>query len=145
MHERYFSIVILFSAFLNTTLFVSKTTNSLTRLQIITSDQSSKLAALRRYLGDHAITSSLAIRVQRNAQHVVLQQQRNAPESSIDLLSLISGPLRAELHFETLSPVLMAHPFFEAYYRFNRFGVRELCHVAVHQQLLSKGDVVFDN
>ena len=46
---------------------------------------------LRRYLADKAISSSLAVRVQRNAQHVLVEQKRNAAESSVELLSLISS------------------------------------------------------
>jgi len=40
------------------------------------------------------------------------EQKRSTPESDIELLALISQPLRVELHYEIYSRTLTAHPLF---------------------------------
>merc|ERR1711920_831074 len=92
---------------------VSSMTTALTRLQIISSRQSSQMSALSRFLSDKGISQDLALKLQRSAQHALREQTRNAPEESIELLALISGPLLQELHFEMRFPVLNTHPLFQ--------------------------------
>merc|ERR1712137_889532 len=94
------------------TIIVSRLTSSMTRLYILSNTQAQQLAALRRYLGENGISSRLAVRVQRNAQHAIMEMQRFMPEEKVDLLALVSEPLRMELHFELLCPVFGVHPFF---------------------------------
>jgi len=145
VNERGFTIFTTAFFFLLSSLFVSRITTALTRLQLIASKQSSDLSVLRRYLGNHGISASLSVRVQRNAQHALLAHKKHAPERDIELLALISEPLRAELHYETYAPLLMTHPFFDCYHILNSDGIRKLCHTAATQQAISAGDTVFIN
>jgi len=145
VEERSFAVSAMFFFYLMSALFVSSMTTKLTRLQIITSAQASQLSALRRYMGDHNISASLSVRVQRNAQYALDALKRNAPESSIEVLDLVSEPLRMELHFELHAPALMGHPFFDNYHFVNPAGIQKLCHVATSQTLVSTGDIVFSN
>merc|ERR1719215_190623 len=71
------------------------------------------------------------------------EQKRNAPEASVELLQLISEPLRVELHFEIHASVLMKHPFFDCYYAVNAVGIQKLCHQAAANVSISNGDVLF--
>merc|ERR1712046_309948 len=73
----------------------------------------------------------------------LLEQKRNAPETSIELLGLISEPLRCELHFEVHSPALLTHPFFGCYIDINPIATKKLCHEAVSRTSFSRGDIVF--
>lgn len=141
--ERFFTVTVIFLTMVISAGFVSSLTTAMTRLHIITSRRSSQFAALRRYLADQCISRDLAAKVFRNAQHAINEQKRNAPESSIELLTLISEPLRSELHFEVYSPVLLVHPFFAAYKDFNLPGVYRMCHYAINRMTFSTGDIVF--
>jgi hypothetical protein len=85
------------------------------------------------------------MRVTRNAQHCIKEQQRAMPESDVDLLSSISEPLRVELHFEMYTPVFTNHPFFKAYTFEVSQVMRKVCHLATSISLVSRGDVVFSN
>jgi len=145
MCERGFAIFTFFVFFVLSCLFVSTITTSLTRLQIISSEQSSQLSALRRYLSVHGISMSLSVRVQRNASHALCEQRRRTREDKIDLLKIVSEPLKAEMHFEVHAPVLMGHSFFDLYYTINPSGVQRLCHGAATEIGISRGDVVFHN
>eukprot|EP00928_Gymnodinium_smaydae_P017744 TRINITY_DN16786_c0_g1_i4.p1 TRINITY_DN16786_c0_g1~~TRINITY_DN16786_c0_g1_i4.p1 ORF type:complete len:1004 (-),score=157.35 TRINITY_DN16786_c0_g1_i4:245-3211(-) len=118
-------------------------TTHMTRLQLLTSQQSTQIAKLKRYLADHGISRTLALRVQRNAQHAMVLHERNMSEASVELLKIVSEPLRVELHYEVHSVTLMMHPFFDAYSTVNPMGLRKVCHAAVCPLSLSSGDVLF--
>merc|ERR1711959_606813 len=102
-------------AFVMASIFVSSITSSMTQLNIIGSHRSQQLSILRRYLHQNKISHKLAMRVQRNAQFAISEQQRTLPENQVRLFSLVSEPLRVEMHFEMYAPVFASHPFFFDY------------------------------
>merc|ERR1711972_664268 len=105
----------------------------MTRLDILAGRRSEQFSELARFLSDRHISRELAAKVQKNAQHAVRELQRNAPEESIELLSLISEPLRIELHFELNSPMLLVHPFFRACLESNPACMNKICHYCVER------------
>lgn len=141
--ERLFTIIVVFCTFVVSACFVSSITSSLTRLHIIAGKRSGQFSALRRFLCDRGVSGETMVRVQRNAQHALLEKQRNVPEIEVELLSLISEPLLVEIHFEEHSPILKTHPFFALYLDMNPAGMRKLCHSGVSWKTISKGDVLF--
>lgn len=141
--ERTFAIVIVLFCFVVSACFVSSITSYLTRLQILTSKGAHQIVTLRRYLEDKNISRQLNVRVQRNAQHAVLEKQRNTPESEVELLRLISEPLLIELHFEEYVPILRWHAFFDLYQEKNPGCMRRLCHSGVSLKTVFPGDVIF--
>lgn len=66
------------------------------------------------------------------------------PESQVELLLVVSEPLRVELHFELYSPVLAVHPFFAHYMDECPQVMGKVCHTCVGLLLISRGDVVFN-
>lgn len=141
--ELTFTVVILFATFVVGASFVSSITTAMTRMQILSNEDSRKISVLKRYLSDHNISQQLKIRVQRNAQHALTQHQKNMPENQVELLKMISEPLRVELHFEVHATTLMIHPFFLCYNDVNSMGLRKVAHVAVEPFNISSGDVLF--
>jgi len=143
--ERVFSSIVLFLCFISSTAFVSSFTTAMTRIQLISNRTFTQIAGLRRYLVDCRISRQLAVRVQHNALHALAEQKRNAPESSVVLLGLISEPLLVEMHFEIHFRILTKHPFFCFYQEINPAGIRKICHTAVSILSLSRGDVLFSD
>merc|ERR1719329_596066 len=94
--ERIFSILALFGAFLLAIWFAATSTSLMTRLFILTTGQAGHLKVLKRYLRENGISLRLASRVEMNAQHVIANRQQNVPESEVELLQLVSEPLRVE-------------------------------------------------
>lgn len=142
--ERLYTITIFLLAFVVASLFVSSLTSSMTQLDIIGSKQSQELSVLRRYLYQNGISSKLALRVQRNAQHAILEQQRLMPEEAVTLLVHVSEPLRMELHFEMFSEPLSFHPWFRIYTFECPQVMRKVCHSGTSTQVVSSGDVIFN-
>eukprot|EP00929_Paragymnodinium_shiwhaense_P036763 TRINITY_DN19679_c0_g1_i1.p1 TRINITY_DN19679_c0_g1~~TRINITY_DN19679_c0_g1_i1.p1 ORF type:complete len:1213 (+),score=273.59 TRINITY_DN19679_c0_g1_i1:134-3772(+) len=144
IEERIFACCVLFLAFLVSAAYVGSITTSMTRLQLIASEQSSKVAVLRRFLMDNHISRPLALRVQRNATHAMNEQKSNTLESNVELLALCSTPVMMELHFEIHFHIISEHPFFLAYHSVNPAGIKKVCHTAVTTMSYHTGDILFN-
>merc|ERR1719218_233346 len=92
--ERAFAVCVLLFGFLVSAYVVSSITSSMTRLQIVTAHQATQVDLLKRYLSDNGISAKVALRVQRNALFAMEEVKKHTPESSIELLELVSAPLR---------------------------------------------------
>jgi len=115
----------------------------MTRLQIIASGRSAQSVALRRFLLENQISQRLRSRVQQNVKHALSEQERNTPEESIDLLNIISEPLRMAVHYEVRGPIVSLHPFFDRFGFESPAVMRKVCHAAVRGDYLSPGDCLF--
>lgn len=143
VHERVFAIGTLVFAFISSAVFVSSITTFMTRLQLITSQQSSQFSLLRRYLLQNGISTALLVRVLRNAHHHAVKNSRHLTEDNVDLLKTMSHSLRMEVRFEVYFPVIQAHPFFSTYFSVNPVGIRKVCYSALSSSTVFLGDVVF--
>lgn len=141
--ERTFTCFILVLFFMFSAGFVSTITTSMTRLQIIASQDSTHFAALRRYLDDNGVSLTLATKVQRNAQHAMQEQKKMTDERDVELLKLVSQPLMSELHFELHMRHLEHHPFLRLYAAVNPGGMRRVCHTAISFARAHQGDILF--
>eukprot|EP00928_Gymnodinium_smaydae_P025731 TRINITY_DN20407_c0_g1_i1.p1 TRINITY_DN20407_c0_g1~~TRINITY_DN20407_c0_g1_i1.p1 ORF type:complete len:824 (+),score=145.55 TRINITY_DN20407_c0_g1_i1:187-2658(+) len=144
LEERYFAICVLMLAFLTTASFLSSMTSSMTQLQIILSRESEQFVVLRRYLAARGISQKLSSRVSRNARHGFKERQRQVPEDDVEVLALVSEPLRVEVHFEIHSPLLLEHPLFAKLMDMSPMVIRRIAHTAIHEIPLSAGDWVFN-
>lgn len=143
MSERFFAVSSLFFAFFVSACVVSSITSSMTHLEIATAHVAARMSSLKQYLFDNNISRKLALRVQRNAQHVIQQRQKNRSEDSVELLTMISPSLQRELHFEIYMPRLDYHPFLHEYCELYPGVMKQVCHTAVSQLSLMRGDLLF--
>lgn len=141
--EQGFAAGVILLSFLISANFVSSLTTSMTQMQLVSSQQSANMSALRQYLSEHECSRALAVKLMRNAQHSILENKRRAHESSIELLQSISEPLLAELHFELRGRHLAVHPFLKTYNLINPSGMKKVCHVGVQYFTFTMGDVIF--
>eukprot|EP00929_Paragymnodinium_shiwhaense_P027581 TRINITY_DN16165_c0_g1_i1.p1 TRINITY_DN16165_c0_g1~~TRINITY_DN16165_c0_g1_i1.p1 ORF type:complete len:842 (+),score=201.85 TRINITY_DN16165_c0_g1_i1:70-2595(+) len=139
--ERVYAIIMWLFAFLVAKLIVSVLTSSLTQLYIISSNKSRHMANLRSFLKQNGVSSNLVLRIQRSAQHAISVEF--SPDA-VELLHVISEPMRAEMNYEIYWPTFEKHCFFSACKQTQPQVVRRLCHSATSMLLLSEGDVVFD-
>jgi len=138
--ERFYAVVIWIFAFMVATIIVSTLTSSLTQLHMIGGARSRQLSMLRKYLKQNSISSNLALRMQRSAQHAL---SADLTADLIELLPVVSESLRAEMHFEMYSVALRSNPFFAWCISDSPQVVRRICHYAMTTLLLANGDVVF--
>jgi len=138
--ERLYATVVWVFAFMASSIVVSVLTSNLTQLHIIGGAQSRSMATLRKYLNQNGVPSNLALRVQRSAQHAV---NGDLTHESVELLSVVSEPLKIEMHFSMYTSIMRCHPFFCDFIHEGPHIMRRVCHLAVSSLLLSAGDVVF--
>lgn len=138
--ERFYAVVVWIFAFMAAAIIISTLTSSLTQVHIIGGGHSRHMATLRKYLKQNRISSNLALRVQRSAQHAV---SGDLTPDAVDLLQVVSDPLKVEMHFEMYALVVRCHPFFCDYIAEGRQVMRRVCHYAMSTLLLAKDDVIF--
>jgi len=138
--DRLYAIFVWVCAFTLGIAMVSIFTSKLTQLSIIESSQSRNMAVLRKYLTQNSISRNLALRVQRSAKHALLGE---LTPDMVDLLQVVSEPLRIEMHHEMYSKVYSAHPFFSAYLEEYAQESRKLCRWAMTSLLVDQGDIIF--
>lgn len=143
--ERCFTTLVLCFVFTVQIWFVSSVTTAMTHLEIVASTRSQQFAALLRFLSDNGIRADLAHKVKHNAAQALDAQQRNAPESSIELLKLISEPLMIQVHYAIYSTKLRIHPFFRCYSEVNAPGLGKICHISVSVINCCRGDLIFQD
>jgi len=141
--ERVYAVSVFLLAFVMASVFVGRLTSSMTQLHILSKKDIEKFQVLKRYLIKNEISSMLTMRVLHNAQHALAETQRFMEESSVELLNIISQPLRVELHFELYAPVLAVHPFFRCFIDACPQVLAKVCHLAMSQLLVSTGDILF--
>jgi len=108
---------------------------------MLASGQAQGINVLRKYLMQNGISKKLTMRVQRNAQLGI--SSKHIPEQQVELMMLVSTPLKVELHYEMHCPVLCSHPFFAKYGQDYSHIMRQLCHTACSCEQALLGDIIF--
>lgn len=138
--ERIYAVFLFIIAFMVAALMLSVLTSSLTQSHIIKGDMSQRVATLRKFLKQNEISSNLALRVQRSAQHAI---SGDLSAEAVELLQVVSDPLRAEMHYEMYTAVLRSHNFFNCFIDASYQGAKKVCHAAVSMLLLTCEDEIF--
>jgi len=141
--ERVFAIGAFILSFVMATVFVGRLTSSMTQLHMLSRKDLEKFQTLKQYLMKNAISTTLTMRIMHNAQHALSEKQRFMEESRVELLHIISEPLRVEVHFELYAPVLQVHPFFRCFIEACPQVMKKVCHKAMSLLAVSNGDVIF--
>lgn len=138
--ERIYAVVIYFCAFMAATMIVSSLTSNLTQLHIIRSGHSQKVATLKKYLKQNSISGGLALRIQRSALHAL---SGDLTPEAVELLTVVSNPLRVELDYELYADVFRTHPMFNDIGSEAPQALRRVCHFGCSMLLLDATDVAF--
>lgn len=117
-------------------------TSGLTQQYIIGGSGARQLATLKRYLKQNNVSKVITKRVCRNAKHAI---SGDLTSESVELLQVISEPLKVELAFDMYSQVLMWQPFFLELLSESSPIMKPICHRAMSMLLLSSTDIVFNS
>merc|ERR1712217_402433 len=131
MTEHMFAVFAYLLAFWFGAALVSVLTSLMTQLFIEATEGNRQLSLLNKYLEHNRISKKLAVRMTRNARHVMVEKGKNMHEEALTVMQLITEPLRVELHFEIYSPNLSSHPFFSRYISACPYVTKRICHSAL--------------
>mmetsp|Transcript_63245 Transcript_63245/g.150853 ORF Transcript_63245/g.150853 Transcript_63245/m.150853 type:complete len:851 (-) Transcript_63245:131-2683(-) len=138
--DRLYAVTVWTFAFMFGAMIVSMLTSKLTQLYMIEGAQSRNMAILRKYLAQNSISRNLALRVQRSAKHALLG---DLTDDMVELLAIVSEPLRVEMHFEMYAKAFFLHPFFSCYLPEYPQEARRLCRWAMMSSFMDEGDIIF--
>merc|ERR1719221_745329 len=138
--ERFYCVFMGVFSFMTASVMLSTLTSSLTQQYIIGGSGARQMATLKQYLKQNNVPKNLTKRLCRNAKHAI---SGDLTPDAVDLLHVVSEPLKIEMHYEMYSRILAWHPFFLDYLNENNQVMRRVCHQAMAILLLASGDVVF--
>lgn len=143
--ERTYAVCTLLFAMVIFSSFVSSITATMTVLRELSGKQgkTKQFKVLRWYLKDNDISRILQIRIQKYLQHVVLRAKSHVPENQVELLGMLSKPLRMELRYTIVWPVFTSHAFFFRFEQASLQATRQLCSKAVEELVVAVGDTLF--
>jgi hypothetical protein len=98
---------------------------------------------LRRYLSESGISRELAMRVQHYCDHAWIVREGKLQEKQVEVLTLLSNTLRAELRAAMYEPSLSLHPLFVLIGKLSPDTLRLLCDTGVSMSHFNKGDSLF--
>jgi hypothetical protein len=138
--ERFYTVLIWVVSFISGLVMLSFLTSSLTQQYIIGGSGARQMATLKKYLNQNKIPKNLIKRLCRSAKHAI---SGDLQPDSVDLLHVVSEPLRIEMHYEMYSRVVNVHPFFQDFLFQGNQTMRRICHTCMSMLLLDAGDVLF--
>lgn len=141
--ERVYAVFSLLVGFIAASWLVSSITTNMTRLSLISNKKNMQFAVLNKYLKEHGISGGLVRRVVLNAKHALAEKEEHMQETDVELLKIVSEPLKAEVHLEIYCPALICHPLFCQLKATNPRGMQNLCHQGVSVVHLEEGDIAF--
>jgi len=138
--ERFYTIVVWTVSFISGFVMLSFLTSSLTQQYIIGGSGARQMATMKKYLQQNKIPKNLIKRLCRSAKHAI---SGDLQPDSVDLLHVVSEPLKIEMHYQMYSRAIGAHPFFIDFMNEGNSVMRRVCHSCMGMLLLDAGDCLF--
>jgi len=132
--ERLFAIVVLFSALITFSTFISSITTAMTTLRRLNFERSKQRDSIRRYVSENRVSLELSNRITAFLRTHNFLAKRRVHESDIQVFKVLPEPLRVQLHWEVYTPRITPHPFFHHFDSVDAHGFLEICHLAMSEE-----------
>ncbi|CAE8635768.1 unnamed protein product, partial [Polarella glacialis] len=109
--ERSFTIVVIVSAMVIFSSFISTITNAMTQLRNLNSERNAELVKLRRFFSERKVSASLVARISSCIHQSNKLISSRVHCEDISILELLPVSLKCDLAEEVFAPTLCAHPF----------------------------------
>lgn len=109
--ERLFNVVVIMSAMVIFSTFISAITNAMNQLRNLNSERNEQASLLRRYMQQNNVSAPLKARVLQSIK-ALSQNRSRVHESDVAALRLLPLSLRHDLSQEVYAPHVGVHPFF---------------------------------
>jgi len=141
--ERTFTVCVIVIAMLSFSTFVSSITASMTRIRALQGSELSQYFMLRKFLRENNVSRDLSARVHRYINLAEQIHRRRIEIGKVELLNVLSGPLRVELQKELFAPHFEKHDFFRHYSQASNAAMSQLCYSATERRYVGRGDLLF--
>ncbi|CAE8651306.1 unnamed protein product, partial [Polarella glacialis] len=109
--ERSFTIVVIVSAMVIFSSFISTITNAMTQLRNLNSERNAELVKLRCFFSDHKVSASLVARISSCIHQSNELTASRVHSEDVGILKFLPASLKCDLAEEVFAPTLCAHPF----------------------------------
>ncbi|CAJ1438422.1 unnamed protein product [Effrenium voratum] len=109
--ERLFNVVVIMSAMVIFSTFISAITNAMNQLRNLNSERNEQASLLRRYMQQNNVSAPLKARVLQSIK-ALSQTRSRVHELDVAALRLLPLSLRHDLSQEVYAPHVGVHPFF---------------------------------
>ncbi|CAE8660809.1 unnamed protein product [Polarella glacialis] len=109
--ERAFTIVVILSAMVIFSSFVSTITNAMNQLGNLGNERNAQLVKLRRFFSEQKVSASLVARISSCIHQSTTLTSVRVHSEDIRILELLPVSLKCDLAQEIFAPTLCAHPF----------------------------------
>jgi hypothetical protein len=138
--ERFYTVFIWVLSFMSGLVMLSFLTSRLTQQYIIGGSGARQMATLKKYLNQNKVPKNLIKRLCRSAKHAI---SGDLQPDTVDLLNVVSEPLKMEMHYEMYERYLHHHLFFREFLMENNQVMKRVCHSCMSMLFLDSGDVLF--
>lgn len=142
-YERLFAIVVLFSALVSFSTFISSITNAMTTLRRLNAERSKQSDSIRRYIADNRVSLELGNRITTYLRTHNYMAKKRIHEADIQIFKVLPESLRLQLHWEVYMPLLTTHPFFHHLTISEEQGMVQICHTAMRETHLATCQELF--
>ncbi|CAE8620527.1 unnamed protein product [Polarella glacialis] len=108
--ERSFTIVVIMSAMVIFSSFISTITNAMNQLRNLNSERNAELVKLRRFFSEKRVSASLVARISSCIHQSTKLTSSRVHGEDISILELLPASLKCDLAEEVYAPTLCAHP-----------------------------------
>merc|ERR1712137_1437377 len=115
--ERAFNVIVIITALVIFSSFVSCITNAMTHIRNINAAQVRRESEIRRYFCENSISHDLATRVWSFIRTNRIIQGKRLTSQDLPVLSQLPVKIQDDLKREVFLPILLQHPFFMQYNR----------------------------
>jgi hypothetical protein len=141
--EKVFCVFTLLFALVAFSIVVSSVTNAMTRLFSMQASQKKNVWMLKRYLKEQKVTRDLNARIMRYVTIALGSRRRYVQSEDVELLRLLSQPLRDEMDMQVFMRELLIHPFLKMFTQRSRFVMARICRQSMVEMALSRDDTLF--
>jgi CRP-like cAMP-binding protein len=141
--ERIFAIVVILSAMVAFSCFVSSITQAMASLQRSQLERDRQQNNMRRYIAENNISLELGNQISSFVRTYKVMAKRRVHEQDVQIFKLLPESLRQELRWEVHIPVLMQHPLFKMAYEIEDSFLHEVCHAAMFEVSLGRSEELF--
>jgi len=135
-YERGFSIIVLFSALVTFSSFISSITTAMTTLRAHTEEKQRQTTNMRKFMQENRISLNLGVSINAFLRQYNFMSKRHVQEDDVRIFKVLPESMRVQLHWETYEPILAPHPLFNHIGEANRLCILEICHCAMSETVL---------
>lgn len=143
IYERVFAIIVLISAMVTFSTFISSITSMMTTLRRIGTEKSKQRENIRKYVLENHLSIELGNQISVFLRDQKGMGKKRVHEVDIQVLKLLPEALKVQLHWEVYSWRLIPHPFFFHFMESDQEGLLELCHRAMGEVSLRTSEELF--